>query len=353
MILHIALLDKFIPPFIKLVGDEFKNEDHQFWLVGSVEEYPIERSGNIYVCGENVLDKVKGFLKLLFQLHTARKVILHGLFDSRVVKLLTLFPWLLPKCYWVIWGGDLYHYKTPKVNWRAQIGEMLRGFVIRRMGHLVTYIEGDVELARQWYGAKGKHHECLMYLSNIIDPAMMVEPEEQRHDSSLNILVGNSAAPSNNHLEALARLLPYKDDDIKIFVPLSYGDQSHAEKVIEQGKARFGDKLVPMTEFMPFDKYVEFLKSIDIAIFNHRRQQAMGNTISLLGMGKKVFMRSDVSQWRCLKNLSLNVCSIEGLSMNKLDANEARENYNVIISNFTKKNLVRQLEKLFGSWFDE
>jgi hypothetical protein len=46
----------------------------------------------------------------------------------------------------------------------------------------------------------------------------------------LSILLGNSADPSNNHVEALERLLPYRDQDIKIYAPLSYGDQRPAAR---------------------------------------------------------------------------------------------------------------------------
>ena len=43
---------------------------------------------------------------------------------------------------------------------------------------------------------------------------------------------------------------------------------------------------------MPFNQYLEFLGKIDIAIFNHRRQQGFGNAITLLGLGKKVYLNS-------------------------------------------------------------
>lgn len=52
-------------------------------------------------------------------------------------------------------------------------------------------------------------------------------------------------------------------------------------KVIIKGKELFGEKFIPLTEFMTFEKYLEFLGSIDIAIFAHKRQQAMGNTITI------------------------------------------------------------------------
>lgn len=43
----------------------------------------------------------------------------------------------------------------------------------------------------------------------------------------------------------------------------------------------------PIVDFMDFNEYINFLSTIDIAIFNHKRQQGMGNIITLLGMGKK------------------------------------------------------------------
>ncbi|MEP3560740.1 MAG: TDP-N-acetylfucosamine:lipid II N-acetylfucosaminyltransferase [Marinobacter sp.] len=293
------------------------------------------------------MGKLAGYAKLIKQLHSAQKVILHGLFNIRVVMILVLCPWVLSKCYWVIWGDDLYQYKKATKAWRSRLKEALRRFVIRRVGHLVTYIGGDVELARQWYGATGRYHECIMYLSNVVDPKMTASTSTNAHHEGWNILVGNSADPSNNHIEALERLLPFKDQAIKIYVPLSYGDQNHAQKVISQGKQWFGDKFVPMTDFMPFEQYLEFLISLDIAIFNHRRQQAMGNTITLLGMGKTVFMRSDVSHWRFLKGLGIKLNDVDKLELCRIAPDEAKENAHIVRSYFSRATLVKQFLDIF------
>lgn len=347
MILHVAGLDKFIPPFVKLIKEEFKEEKHQFWLTGSVQKYPVEQSESVYVCAGGIWRKLAGYANLVMQLHSARKVMLHGLFNIRVVLVLALCPWVLPKCYWNIFGGDLYQFRKAGNACGSHIKEALRRFVIRRVGHLVTYIEGDVELARQWYGAKGSYHECIMYLSNVVDPKVTEESVPASDHDGLNILLGNSADPSNNHIEALERLLPFKDQPLKIYAPLSYGDQNHAKKVISQGKAWFGDKFVPMTDFMPFEQYLEFLKSLDIAIFNHQRQQAMGNTITLLGMGKTVFMRSDVSHWRFLKGLGIKLNDVGKLELCRIARDEADENARVVHSYFTKATLIKQLADIF------
>ena len=349
MILHVASPSVFLGPLQRLVRAEFHQQDHRFWFNASNDMHGIDEGKKVYVQGKGFFEALKAYAKLVNQMHTARIVMLHGLFNPRILVLLSLMPWLLPKCYWVILGGDLYQYKKPKVSWRSRIIELFRRLVIRRVGHLVTYVKGDVELARQWYGAIGIHHECIMYLSNVVDFKMAMGPSEVSDHDGLKILFGNSADPSNNHIEALERLLPFKDQAIEIWAPLSYGDQNHAKKVISQGKAWFGDKFVPMTDFMPFEQYFEFLKSVDVAIFNHQRQQAMGNTITLLGMGKTVFMRSDVSQWELFANEGITVLDIEHNDLKILDADAIANNVQIVREKFSRNKLVEQYARIFDS----
>lgn len=347
MILHVAELDKFMPPFVRLVNEEFEGEEHEFWFIDPLGNGTEDLPGRIYVCGGGFKGTLSGGLRLIKQLHNARKVMLHGLFSINVLVILFLCPWVLHKCYWVIWGGDLYQYTNVRTSIPSKLREILRRFIIGRVGHLVTYIKGDVELARQWYGATGTHHECIMYLSNVVNPGAMAETNPRSGKGGLNILLGNSADPSNNHIQALERLLAYKDQDIKIFVPLSYGDRNHARSVIAQGHEWFGEKFVPMTDFMPFEQYLEFLKSLDIAIFNHQRQQAMGNIVTLLGMGKKVFIRSDFSHGRFLTGLGIKLDDVEQLALEPADAEDAKMNARIVFSYFSKATLIKQLSEIF------
>jgi hypothetical protein len=282
VILHVCSPQKFIAPFVELVNEEFGEANHQFWLLlddEKLNQYPLEKAHNIFIGKRTLAGQIEAYFRLFKMLHVSEKVMLHGLFDLRLISSLALFPWLLKRCYWVIWGGDLYQYQKPKPRLINKIKESLRKFVIKRIGHLVTFIPGDVELARKWYEARGEYQECLMYLSNVVNQQVLIDAEQAKAAHvGLNILVGNSADPSNNHLEALEKLLPYKDQNIRIYAPLSYGDPAHAKSVVEQGKEWFGDKFSPIISFMPFDQYLSFLKSVDIAIFNHNRQQAMGTT---------------------------------------------------------------------------
>jgi hypothetical protein len=111
----------------------------------------------------------------------------------------------------------------------------------------------------------------------------------------------------------------------------------------------FGDRFCPLREFMPYDDYLEFLSTIDIAIFAHDRQQAMGNTITLLGMGKKVFIRKGISQWRLFNKLGVKVFNIENLSVEHFRKDWIESNMIKVSKYFSDKNLKEQLSLLFNN----
>jgi dTDP-N-acetylfucosamine:lipid II N-acetylfucosaminyltransferase len=342
MILHVADIEKFIEPFIGFLQDNFEDfERHVFFLFGDNGKYKVTKRENIRLA-EEVKNRLFAYSDLLRLMYHADKIILHGLWNTHIVQMLSFNPWLLKKCYWVIWGGDLYAYKLSKRDKAWENNERYRRFVIKRLGHLVTYIEGDVELARKWYGARGESHECLMYPSNVYD-CLDVPPKKS---STINIQIGNSADPSNEHFEMLEMLKKYRDENIIIYAPLSYGPKDHAYRVKKEGERVFGKKFVAMLDFMPYEEYLRFLGEIDIAMFNHRRQQGMGNTISLLGLGKKVYMRSDVSQWDLFAGLKINVEDVVNFSINEINAYKLN-NMNLIRYYFSYKNLISQYSAIF------
>jgi len=339
-ILHIIQPDKFIPDFVDFINENFDNGQHLFLVIGNNNIYSIKNYPNIVFM--DTLIGVKKKLRFICILHQYNKIILHNIFNRSVVNLLLFLPWILKRCYWVMWGGDLYHYLYREKGIKSDLHEWARRFVIKRLGHLVTYILGDVNLAREWYGAKGKYHECFIYPSNLYKEYAI--PDKQ--GSSKNILLGNSGDPSNNHFELLDKLLPYKDGDIKIYCPLSYGDEHHIQDVVKKGHALFGSKFMPLLEFMAFEKYLELLGQIDIAMFGHKRQQAMGNTITLLGLGKKVYMRNDVSSWGVFKNIGITVFNVEENDFSSFNESLMKENQLKVADFFSKDLLVKQWQEI-------
>jgi dTDP-N-acetylfucosamine:lipid II N-acetylfucosaminyltransferase len=338
--LHICFLDKFIPPFISFVKEHFEFDDHVFALTGDKRSFPIAYEHNVTHFNTNVR-----LIILIWQMYTSRKIILHGIFDPRIVKILALQPWLLRKCYWVMWGGDLYHYKLRDNYPEPDKYEAIRSFVIKRIGHFVSCVRGDYELAKQWYGVTGPFHECMMYPSNIFRDLSI----PSKTTAFINILVGNSGDPTNNHLEVLHKIAALNNRNIVVYCPLSYnGTKEYVKEVVETGVQLFESNFVALLQFMPISKYIELLGPIDIAVFAHKRQQAMGNTVALLGMGKKVYIRSDVTQWATFQELGIKVFDFLTLDLEPLS--EAMRNHNIsqVKAHFNSDNLVRQLSELFS-----
>jgi len=105
-----------------------------------------------------------------------------------------------------------------------------------------------------------------------------------------NILIGNSATPTNNHLEIFKLLAAQDLAERKLIVPLSYGLPEYRDAVIEKGRAAFGDRFVPICDYMPLPEYNNLIAQCSVAIMNHRRQQALGNIGAMLHRGAKVFL---------------------------------------------------------------
>jgi len=343
VIVHCSTAEKFIEPFIDVINSAFDSNKH-FFIVREYDKFPTKKRENVLVLDKNA-GKLKKISVYLRYLNEADKIILHGIFDTSLVWLLFFQPWLLRKCYWVMWGGDLYCFQNKRAIFRAKLFEKVRAFVIKRMGHFVTYVRGDYELAQNWYGAKGQYHECIMYPSNLYKE-YAVQPKE---GGSVSILAGNSADPSNNHSEIFEKLAAYKDENIIIYCPLSYGPEQYVGQVVQKGKELFGEKFIPLLDFMPFDKYLEILGQIDIAVFAHRRQQAMGNAITLLGLGKKVSMRSDVTSWQLFKDIGVKVFDFESLEASLISDSIKIDNSYKIKEFFSEEKLKKQLRNIFDS----
>jgi dTDP-N-acetylfucosamine:lipid II N-acetylfucosaminyltransferase len=340
-ILHVVEHEKFIPPFIDLINRKLDPTDHHFFFYAKGELY--QGCGKAKITrNSDFSTRLISFIALAKHLNSAEKIVLHGLFGSAVIFLLFLQPWLLKKCYWVIWGGDLYTHSLDKRTFRWLVKEIFKRPVIKRLGHLVTYVAGDIELARRWYGARGQHHECLGYPSNTFRPTEL--PAE--HHLGLHILVGNSADPSNEHREVLRLLKDNEKGPTKVFVPLSYGNADYAKTVVEQGRRLFGERFVPLLEFMPYDHYLQILADIDIAIFNHRRQQGMGNIIALLGMGKTVCVRSDTTSWQTLTRMGIQLGDSLKPDLCILTEEDAARNRSIVTQRFSEDVLVNQLRAI-------
>ncbi|MGG1397346.1 TDP-N-acetylfucosamine:lipid II N-acetylfucosaminyltransferase [Bacillus salipaludis] len=344
--IHIIPNDKFTNPYIEFINENFDKDKHCFLILGEGIGSDIQLDDNIFQINKDF----KSILELIIRINRAHKIHLHGLFHPQLIFLLYLQPWTLNKCNWIIWGGDLYLYTQTSKGFSDRIYEHLRKFVIKRLKSITTHIKGDYKLAQSWYNTRADYFYSFMYPSNLFKPVDLTKLDKNK--DYFYVQVGNSSDPSNNHLEVFDHLEKHKEKKIKIICPLSYGDKEYKNLIIKEGEKRFGDQFVPLTDFISLKDYLNILAKIDVAIFNHKRQQGLGNITTLLGLGKKVYIRDDVTTWDFCKEHGLTVFSTnhgyEDLFI-PLDENIKHLNQRVMKVSFSEEKLVKDWEKIFDS----
>lgn len=156
-----------------------------------------------------------------------------------------------------------------------------------------------------------------------------------------NILIGNSARPTNNHVD-IFRILAEAGipADSKVIVPLSYGNSVYREKVIAEGQRLLGDKFEPVTEFMDLDKYIELLSTCSSVIMNHLRQQGVGNLFITLFLGAKVYLDTSNPVYAEFTDMGLSVKPVDSLFEESLELNQPLE-ASIAMS---QKDIIREIK---------
>lgn len=126
-----------------------------------------------------------------------------------------------------------------------------------------------------------------------------------------NIMLGNSASYTNNHLEAFDLLKEIDIGDRKIICPLSYGVEEYAIEIEKVGNKVFSSNFEPLINFLPLKAYQQVLQGCGIMIMNQYRQQAVGNVVNAMYMGAKVFLSNKNTLYHYLKRIGCYVYCVE------------------------------------------
>ncbi|MEN6328402.1 MAG: TDP-N-acetylfucosamine:lipid II N-acetylfucosaminyltransferase [Syntrophomonas sp.] len=254
-----------------------------------------------------------GFVSMLNKLTDQDKVIIHGLFNPRLIVYLYLNKKLVKRCAWSIWGGDVYFYRYKNSGIKNNVIEFLRKLVIPKIPFITALVKGDYEIIREVYNSKAKY--IYSFYPNPVDFSLIENISFNNNDNGIKtIMVGNSGDPSNNHEEVIEMLKRFKEEDIRIICPLSYGNPDYIDKTIKKGIKTFGSKFVPLIEFIPPEEYVKILADVDVAIMNHNRQQGLGNIITLIALGKKVYVRYDTTSYKLFYDKGIHIFKTESIA---------------------------------------
>lgn len=130
-----------------------------------------------------------------------------------------------------------------------------------------------------------------------------------------SILIGNSATLEENHVDVWESIKGVLPQNMKVIIPLSYGDKEYAQKV----KARISTTSVQidfLDTFLPREEYFALVNNCAYAFFGSIRQHAMGNIYHALNNDIKVFLYKDSVMYDYLINMGFVVYAIEDVNIN-------------------------------------
>lgn len=300
MFCHIIPDEKFTKRVVEFFEEKYNKGENIFIVYNEGRYFYDGDFENVIMCNFNS----ENINKLLPIMKQSDKIFIHGFGARQIVNFFNKYKYLMKKAVVIIWGGDLYN---DHIFLKRHIGLCLRlryfmhkkKNIIKRAPYFMTFTYSDYDYAHLWLKANGIQFDCL-YPSNLnITELNKIENEyiKNKNNDIINILVGNSATDTNNHFEAFEALKRFKNNNIRVYCPLSYGDKSYGLLVEHEGKRLFGDKFVAVKDYMNINDYSRFLALMDIAFFIYDRQQATANLEILGYFGSKVYLKSTCALW--------------------------------------------------------
>ena len=322
---HFMFNDKFANPTINFINKHFSKEEHLF-LVRRINSQK-------YTCqpfpkGQNVIEFVFNLLNP--KDFKNKKLIFHSLFDGSAVSWLYNNPDLLKNSYWMVWGGDLYNASTDEVN----------TFVRQNVYGIGSPCDND--LVRQKYGDNHSFFDTAMVVFPTNKNINLKQLRENRIQNSLiTIQINNSADDST--IEMLDVLSKFRNENIHIKTILSYGKTIYKQDIINKGNELFGDKFSYMEKVVSPEDYAKYLSNNDILILNQNRQQGVGNTISSIILGTKVFIRSEITTTQYLEKHEIII----------FDANKIKDMSFREFCDISQETIVNNIKNAEFLWSDE
>lgn len=345
---HIIPYEKFTFDYITQINRCFNQDNHIFCIHGRKPDISIKKLedfDNIRLF-ERVGWKEAG--EIIRETRKYDKIIIHSLFMNPIlfIAISMNIKSLSDKVFWNIWGADLYDaYWGRDSNLFHKIREVFRRRFISHV-RAVGYIPSDYENLKKWYKTNA-HFFLASYSYDFVDIPERAKKREK------NILIGNSATRSCQHKEAIDLIQSLGVKDCKVWCVLSYpNDRIYIDQVVQYGRNAFGDNFIPLVDYMPYSQYMEILSSIDIAIFNNSRQQALGNIAALLFYGKRVFINPDNGCLNYFKDMGAEVYSTSELTSNNVDESRPeikKKNQEVIQTFFSDEKFAERWNSIFES----
>ncbi len=293
-IVHLMPDEKFLDYFIKM-SEHYLPGRSSYIITGAVKPLKFIKSETESIrLLSDFEDGLSGLCKLL---EGSRLIVFHS-FTTEMLPFIRRIPAHLKK-HWLFWGFDGYAampyprylgWHSDRARFPPGLSGLLKFFVsrgagrflnahqkevreiIQSMDYCITWVYDDYLLARS-INPRIKYLNFSYYAAEFMGFADIGSVAFNPN----RLFLGNSASPTNNHLEALSYLHKIRYPG-EIICPLSYADHGcYVAEVLATGARYFGARFRALKDFMPLQEYQSLVDSCGLVWMNHKRQQAAGN----------------------------------------------------------------------------
>ena len=362
--LHLSMDDKFTD--MALYYFEFLQPNTNTLLVYTDKQPKFIKTNSVWVNRYNIWGKIN--------INDYDLVILHSL-SSVWFNFIKKLPKNIP-IVWLGWGYDYYDLLPEKLllDKTSIISNFNKGFlsiftdfkdivkkiilpnkkkIIERINYFSPVLESEYEMVKEALNCRGFPKYVFFNYGSL--EKNYIKGFNEKLVNGDNILVGNSATDTNNHIEIFDLLNTLVlEDSMKIICPLSYGNETYKKNIINIGNNMLGERFEPLVEFMNIDDYISKIVSCKVVIMNHVRQQAFGNIITMLYLGAKVFLREENPIYIFLKNQGASVYSIHDLEKNnnliyeELTDSDILKNQNILRDFISEDATIEKTRKIIA-----
>lgn len=309
--------EKFTDEVVEYYDSFFNNGEH---VIGYTNPQSFVNHDKKYSIPRIVVDKsgnrITDFIRFIRYFTEYDYIAIHSIMAVQdCSSLLFLLPSMyMKKIVWIEWGADLY-------DDRKGIKAWIRNRFKSRVGNFVAIFPPDVDEYKQRFPKSraalyyahyaGRKTADKEYETNY--PISKLK-EHRKQRNTVVVQIGHNQNEMLNHHKALKILERFKHEDLRVFLPLSYGgSEEYAENVQREAERLFPGKTKVLRSFVPEDEYFDMLQDVDIAIFYTYRQAGLNNIYHLLWRKVKVYLPEKSTMYAYFISRGAPVCSIESI----------------------------------------
>lgn len=317
MILHLVLDDKFTDYTIKQF-DTYHNSDYLI-----VQDTPL-----CMVKQKEALTQVsylsREYNEIRDNLSRYNAIIIHGLYTPWQADFILAAPPFV-KIAWCMWGGEVYQrpdicmsFLAPWNKRLQKLRDWIKGNnrgkiynvpteVFSRVDYLLSDEYEEFQFACNYF-----HKTDWRYLwYNYYSIEETLGTLMNSYVDGNNILLGHNAGIRTNHIDGFFAAKKLNLHGRKIVSVMAYGDSWYRHSLMKIGKLLFGKQFQAQVDFLPRNQYNEMLRSCPTVVFPTYKPEAMGNCLTALWMGARLYMYECNMQYQYFKRLGLKVFTID------------------------------------------